>query len=304
MKVPDFIRLLTLAAIWGASFLFMRIAAPEFGAINTAFLRVLFGCSGLAIILLMMRKKIAFNGKTRQALLLGAINSGLPFLMYCLAARWLPAGYSAILNATTPLMGAVIGFSFFGATLNVKKWAGVFLGLAGIVLITSTGEMHSTADLVWGVIACLIATACYGVAGFLAKKWISDKGGLEPTIVAFGSQLGATLFLLPFFGYTLAFGPAVNWAQPEVWGSVLGVGLLCTAVAYILYFRLISDIGPLKTLSVTFLIPPLGVFWSYLVLGEEINSGFIFGGVIICIAVWLAVSPDKKRVEIISLADK
>lgn len=304
MRASDFIRLFALAAIWGASFLFMRIAAPEFGAINTAFLRVLFGFIGLGVILLVMRSPVVFHGKARSSLLLGVINSGLPFLMYCLAAKWLPAGYSAILNATTPLMGAVIGFSFFGATLSAKKWAGVLLGLVGIVMITSTGELNSTADFIWGVLACLVATACYGVAGFLAKRWISDRGGLEPKMVAFGSQIGATLFLLPFFGYSVAREPAINWAQPDVWASILAVGLICTALAYILYFRLIADIGPLKSLSVTFLIPPFGILWSYLVLGEKINSGFILGGLIICLAVWMVVSPDRKPVVASTLAEK
>ncbi|MFS2225989.1 DMT family transporter [Pantoea sp. B65] len=293
MRRSDYVRLLLLAAIWGASFLFMRIAAPAFGAINTAFLRVLLGCSGLGVILLLLRSSLQFHGKLRSALLLGIINSGLPFLMYCLAAKWLPAGYSAILNATTPLMGAVIGFSFFAEKLSVKKWLGVFIGLCGIMLITTTGEIHSTTDIIAGVVACLIATGCYGVAGYLTRRWISQRGGLDPTLVAFGSQLGASLFLLPFFVFSVATRQPVNWAQPLVWLSILAVGLVCTAVAYIIYFRLIADIGPLRTLTVTFLIPPFGVLWGYLALGETINQGFIIGAVIICLAVWLVVSPGR-----------
>src|SRR5471030_3332674 len=142
MKSGDYGRLLLLAAIWGGSFLFMRIAAPAFGAINTAFLRVLFGFIGLAVILTVLRTPRDYQQKFGSSLLLGVINSGVPFFMYCLAARWLAAGYSAILNATTPLMGVIIGFSFFGEKLTVKKSLGVLLGLAGIIVITTVGEVN------------------------------------------------------------------------------------------------------------------------------------------------------------------
>lgn len=304
MRISDYIRLLLLAAIWGASFLFMRIAAPEFGAINTAFLRVFFGFVGLAIILFAIKSSFNFEGKFKSSLILGVINSGVPFFMYCLAARWLPAGYSAILNATTPLMGALIGFAFFGEKLSKRKWGGVILGLVGIMVITTVGESHSTNETIAGVVACLVATGCYGVAGFLTRRWISNKGGLDPKTVAFGSQIGATLFLLPFFIWSTTTGPTINWMQGEVWASVLAVGIICTAFAYILYYRLIADIGPLRSLTVTFLIPPFAVLWSYLALDETINEGFIVGALIVCVSVWLVVSPEKVRATMKSEAVK
>lgn len=293
MRPSDYGRLLALAAIWGASFLFMRIAAPAFGSVNTTFLRVFFALVGLAAMLLLLRTPMQFQGKLKSIMVLGIINSGVPFLMYAVAALWLPAGYSAILNATTPLMGALIGFSFFHETLTLRKWAGVMLGLVGIGLITTTGEVDLSGQLAIGVLACLIATACYGCAGFLTRRWVTERGGLDAKLVAFGSQIGAVLFLLPFFGYTLATGLAVDWAQPGVWASVLAVGFLCTAFAYLLYFRLIADIGPLRSLTVTFLIPPFGILWGYLVLGETLTGGFVFGGAVVCLAVWLVTSPAK-----------
>ena len=293
MRPSDYGRLLALAAIWGASFLFIRIAAPAFGSVNTTFLRVFFALVGLAAMLLLLRTPMQFQGKLKSIMVLGIINSGVPFLMYAVAALWLPAGYSAILNATTPLMGALIGFSFFHETLTLRKWAGVMLGLVGIGLITTTGEVDLSGQLAIGVLACLIATACYGCAGFLTRRWVTERGGLDAKLVAFGSQIGAVLFLLPFFGYTLATGPAVDWAQPGVWASVLAVGFLCTAFAYLLYFRLIADIGPLRSLTVTFLIPPFGILWGYLVLGETLTGGFVFGGAVVCLAVWLVTSPAR-----------
>lgn len=294
MRTSDYVRLLALAAIWGASFLFMRIAAPAFGSVNTTFLRVFFALVGLAVMLLLLRTPMRFHGKLKSAMVLGVINSAVPFLMYAIAALWLPAGYSAILNATTPLMGAVIGFSCFDERLSARKWLGVLLGVVGIALITTTTEVSLSGNIVFGVLACLIATACYGCAGFLTRRWITERGGLDAKMVAFGSQLGACVFLLPFFGYSMTAGPAVNWAIPEVWASILAAGFVCTALAYLLYFRLIADIGPLRSLTVTFLIPPFGILWGYLVLGETLTEGFMLGGAIVCLSVWLVVSPARR----------
>ncbi|MBM7345523.1 DMT family transporter [Pantoea coffeiphila] len=298
MRQGDMGRLLLLAAIWGASFLFMRVATPVFGSLNTAFLRVFFGCLGLVALLLILRVKFTFNGKALPAVLLGVINSAVPFVMYCLAAKWLPAGYSAILNATTPLMGVLIGGLLFSEQFTLRKLSGVVLGLAGIVLLTTTGSLALTHDVLLGIAACLVATACYAMAGFLTKKWIGDRGGLDAKLVALGSQMGATLFMLPIFITSVAVQPAMDWQHPGVWLCVLALGLVCTAWAYILFFRLIADIGPLKTLTVTFLIPPFGVLWGYLFLGETISSGFIGGGLVIIVAVWLVTGSVKPKAQI------
>lgn len=294
MRAADYFRLLLLAAIWGASFLFMRIAAPALGSVTTAFLRVLLGCIGLGTILLVLKLPFHFAGKLTSSLLLGAMNSGLPFLMYCFAAQWLPIGYSAILNATTPLMGAVIGLAFFEEKLSFRKGAGVVLGLFGIMVITTLGNVESTGSIIAGVIACLVATGCYGTAGFLTRRWISERGGLDAKRLAFGSQVGATLFLLPFFIWSQANGLDIDHVHGTVWVSVVALGLVCTAFAYILYFRLINDVGPFRSLTVTFLIPPFSVLWGYLVLGETVSTGFFAGAMVVCIAVWMVVSQGKE----------
>ncbi|KAA8995233.1 EamA family transporter [Affinibrenneria salicis] len=296
MQKKDYVNLFSLAAIWGASFLFMRLAAPAFGAVNTAFLRVTFALLALGVMLPALRVRFDFNHKLRLCLTLGVINSGLPFLMYCIAARFLPAGYSAILNATTPLMGAFIGCLFFHEPATLKKIAGVVIGLAGITLITTTaGGVHSVRQALAGVGACLTATACYAVAGFLTKRWIPASGGLDAKLVATGSQMGATLFLLPFFLWSMMTAPPVNWRQPAAWGCILALGVICTALAYILYFRLIADIGPLSAMTVTFLIPPSGVLWGYLILGETLSDGFIICSAVVGLAVWMIISAGGGR---------
>ena len=298
MKQGDIGRLVLLAAIWGASFMFMRVATPYFGSLNTAFLRVLFGCLGLLTLLRVLRVRIRFSGKALPAVSLGVINSAVPFAMYCLAAKWLPAGYSAILNATTPLMGVLIGGLFFSEKFTLRNIAGVLLGLLGIVLLTTTGSLALSQEVLLGIAACLVATAGYASAGFLTKKWIGDRGGMDARLVALGSQIGASVFLLPFFIGSLLTQPAVSWSHPGVWLCVLALGLVCTAWAYILFFRLIADIGPLKTLTVTFLIPPFGVLWGYLFLGETLSQGFIAGGLVIIVAVWLVAGGVKAKPHI------
>ena len=267
MKLSDYVRLLALAAIWGASFLFMRISAPVLGALPTAFFRVLLGAIGLAVILAILNTSVDFNGKLRQIMVLGVINSGIPFLMYSVAALLLPAGYSAIFNATTPMMGVLIGWMCFNDPLTLKKAAGVLIGIMGITLLTSTGPVTLSMSVVMGALACLVATSCYGAAGFLAKRWVADKGGLDAKLVAFGSQIGATLFLVPFFGISTAISPPTTWGNPQVWIALVALGFICTACAYILYFRLIADIGPVRSLSVSFLVAVCGVLWGVVWFG-------------------------------------
>ena len=287
MRPLDMFRLLALAAIWGASFLFLRIIAPVLGTFPTAFFRVLLATAGLLVILLLLRTRWDFRGKLGLCLVLGVINSGLPFALYSVAAQLVPAGYSAIFNATTPMMGVLIGALFFTEELTLAKIIGVFSGLGGVALLMRIGPVPFDTELLLGALACLGATACYGFGGFLTRRWINQGEGLDSEVVAFGSQLGATLCLLPLFGLSLLNAPPVNWGDSTVWLSLLGLGLVCTAFAYILYFRLLADIGPVKTLTVTFLIPPFGVLWGVIFLNEPLSWAYVQGGALIALALWL-----------------
>lgn len=293
MRPVDTLYLLGLAAIWGASFLFMRIIAPEIGTVPTAFFRVSIAAAGLLVILAIMRVSWDFQGKFKTVLLLGVINSGIPATMYSVAAQVLPAGYSAIFNATTPLMGVLIGGLFFSERLTPSKVAGVCLGLLGVGVLTRAGPVAFDAQLLMGALACLLATTCYGFAGFLARRWLDQRGGLDSRLSALGSMLGATLFLLPFFAYSAISQPPASWGGWQVWLSLLGLGLVCTAFAYILYFRLLSSIGPVKSMTVTFMIPPFGVLWGALLLDEPLSMAHLYGGLLIAGALWLVLRPGK-----------
>ncbi|MBV4484098.1 DMT family transporter [Pseudomonas sp. SWRI153] len=291
MSPVDIFRMLSLAAIWGASFLFMRIIAPVIGTIPTAFFRVSIAAVGLLVILGLMRISWDFKGKLKTVMLLGVINSGIPATLYSVAAQVLPAGYSAIFNATTPLMGVLIGGLFFSEKLTVAKLTGVFLGLFGVGVLTRAGPVAFDMELLLGALACLLATTCYGFAGFLTRRWLDQRGGLDSQLAAVGSMLGASLFLLPLFGYSVITAPPVSWGGWSVWLSLLGLGLGCTAFAYIIYFRLLTSIGPVKSMTVTFLIPAFGVLWGALLLDEPLSMAHVYGGVLIALALWLVLKP-------------
>lgn len=292
MPFPSLARLVALAALWGGSFLFMRIVAPVLGAAPTAFWRVVVAAAGLALIvgIVVAPAERSFRGKLGATLVLGAINSGAPFLLFSYAAEVLPAGYSAILNALTPLMGVVIGAAFFAEPANRVKIAGVLVGIAGVAVLTRTGPVEPSRAVWLGVAACLVATVCYGTAGYLTRRWIHAKGGLDSNLVALGSQLGAIAFLAPFMAAQTLTAPIdLASVRGPVWLSLLALGFLCTSLGYVLYFRLIADIGPLRSLSVTFLIPVFGTFWGWLVLGEPVSLAHLAGGGLVGVAVWMVL---------------
>ncbi|CAD5107748.1 DMT family transporter [Zestomonas carbonaria] len=297
MKPADLLRLFSLAAIWGASFLFMRMLVPEIGAVSTAFFRVLLSALGLLALLGLLRCHWDFRGMLGRTLVIGVVSSGIPFAMYALAARVLPAGYSAIFNATTPLMGALIGTLFYGEALSAAKGAGVLLGLAGVALLTGAGPVGIDAQVLLAALACLAATTCYGLSSFMTKRWVTDRGGLDSRLVALGSQLGATLCLLPLFAWQAPAMPLAPLAEPSVWLALGALGLVCTAFAYIIFFRLLADIGPLRTLTVTFLIPPFGVLWGVLLLDESLSWAHLYGGLLIALALWLVLKPARPALQ-------
>ncbi|WP_130906667.1 MULTISPECIES: DMT family transporter [unclassified Pseudomonas] len=300
MNPVDLFRLLSLAAIWGASFLFMRIIAPVIGSLPTAFFRVSIAAAGLLVILGLMRISWDFKGKLKTVMLLGVINSGIPATLYSVAAQVLPAGYSSIFNATTPLMGVLIGGLFFHERLTGAKLGGVFLGLFGVGVLTRAGPVAFDMELLMGAVACLLATTCYGFAGFLARRWLDQAGGLDSRLSALGSMLGATLFLLPLFGYSVISQPPASWGGWSVWLSLLGLGLGCTAFAYIIYFRLLSSVGPVKSMTTTFLIPLFGVLWGALFLDEPLSMAHVYGGLLIAVALWMVLKPTVMKGAVVA----
>ena len=287
MRRSDFLRLFALAAIWGASFLFMRIVAPVLGALWTAEIRV--GLAGIALAswMLLTRQAMPFRENWKTFLILGAINSSMPFALYSYAAMHMPAGYSAIMNATSPLWGAVMGAIFLGEQFTLRKLAGMLVGVLGVALLVRLGPVQWSAELLLALLACSGATICYALAGVYTKK-LSVK--VNPMLMATASQVGAAFVLMPF----LPLAPVQGEITTTVMLVVSALALFCSAIAYLLYFRLIQDVGPTKALTVTFLIPLFALLWGYLFLNESITLSTLAGCAGVVLATWLVVFTPQR----------
>lgn len=282
MRRADFIRLMILAAIWGASFLFMRIVAPVLGALWTAEIRV--AVAGIAMLAFMAAtgRPMQFAANWRQYLIVGTFNSALPFALFSYAALTLPAGYSAILNATSPLWGALVGAVALGESLTVRKLAGLFCGIVGVAFLVRLGPAQFTPQLILAALACVCAALCYALAGAYSKK---KSANIAPPLMATGSQLGAALVLLP----VLPLSPVRGDITLFIALIVMLLALLCSAVAYFIYFRLLTDVGPTKALTVTFLIPIFAMMWGSVFLQEAVTVNTLTGCALVVLATWLVV---------------
>lgn len=280
--------LLLLAALWGGSFLFIKIGAPALGPLVLIELRVLLAGITLIILARATRHKIRISHRWWQYLILGVTNAAIPFTLISIAELRLDAGLAAILNATTPMFTALTTWFWSKERLNQKKLYGIILGFVGVgVLVGWDGNTHGRQFWLYPSLS-LIAALFYAVAGVFSSRHFR---GEKPLDMAIGQQFGATLLLLPFSLATLPH----EIPSPVVMSSVLGLAVLCTAVAYLFYFALIHSVGPLKTLTVTFLVPVFGVIWGGLFLGESITARLVVGLLIILSSVALVANVTFKR---------
>ncbi len=273
MNAASLIRLLTLSAIWGAAFLFMRIAVPALGPAALVEFRVALAALFLLAMALLLKKKLDIRLHWRHYLVLGLLNSALPFLLFAFAAQTLSASLLSILNATAPIWSAAIGAVWTRTLLTAKAAAGLGLGIAGVTLLVGFDKITVLPGAGLAIAAALGAAASYGVSSLYVKS----AQAIEPFANAHGSMWAATLILAP----ALLFFPVTTLPGPGVIGSVVALGILCSGIAYLLYFRLIVDLGAASALTVTFLIPLFGILWGSLFLGEVIGWHTIAGSVIV-----------------------
>lgn len=270
MRTSDIARLIVLAAIWGSSFVFMRILAPVLGPVATADIRVLLAGAVLVAGFAAAGHRVEWKKHWRRYAVIGIVNSAVPFLLFSYAALHVPASYSAILNATAPLFGMAMAVLWLEERPSSANVAGALLGMAGVGLVTGWGPAAASPRMLLAAGACLGAAACYALAGVYMRR----KGaGLNPISVAGASQLVAGLLLLP----AALISPPRGAVTPVIAGCALALALVCSAAAYVLYYRLIADCGPVKALTVTFLIPVFGLAWGTLFLGEAISAGMLAG---------------------------
>lgn len=284
-----------LAALWGASFLFMRLGTLEFGPLPTAGLRV--AIASLALLPVMLSRGLwpQLRQHWKPVMICGLINSAIPFALFSFALLSISTGLSSILNATVPLFGALVAWLWLGDKPGASRTVGLVIGFIGVALLASGKASFkpdaSGAVTAWGILACLLATISYAVAASFTRRYLS---GLNSLMVATGSQIGAALGLaLP----TLLMWPA-QAPSLKAWGALLALGTLCTAVAYVLFFRLIERLGPARAITVTFTIPVFAVFYGVTLLGETVTTWMLFCGVIVLCGTALATGLVKLPLDL------
>ena len=274
MRARDLAALLLLAAIWGSSYLFIRIAVSPLGPMPVSFLRVGIAAIGLIAFALLRYRHREVPRLDRCFLILGLLNAAVPYGLIALAELHLTASLAGILNATTPLFTALIVAAWNRERLGEKKLAGLTLGFCGVAVLVGWNPAPLDGWLAVSVIAMLLASLSYGVATVYAKRALR---GVSSLAAAAGQQLGAAVILLPLALGTVGVGSSDTSPSLKVVFAVLGLGLLCTSVAYLLYFHLIASAGAIAASSAGFLIPVFGILWSAIFLNEDVHASMLIG---------------------------
>ncbi len=276
MKTKYLAQLFALSALWGASFMLIRIASPLLGPNVLAALRIGVATLTLAVLMRAMRHRWPFK-HWRELALLGALSVALPFLLFARAALYLPAGYSALLNTTAVLFGIFAAAWLKEDTLTLLKLLGCVFGFVGVALIVGLGPVKLSLDVILAALACIAASACYGVSTSLMKRAI---GRMQPLEIAAGIHGLSLLMLLP--------GAVWSWPQaqftPGALAAVAMMGVVTSGLAYWLHIRILVHVSPVAAMSPTFLIPIFGVTWGHLFLGEQLSSGIYLGGALVLLA--------------------
>ncbi|MBW4556869.1 MAG: DMT family transporter [Trichormus sp. ATA11-4-KO1] len=290
MRVSDVAELLLLAALWGGSFLFMRMTAPVLGPVWLIEMRVLL--AGLFLLPFLIRLNL-WGEVRRQVIplfIVGFINSALPFSLLAFASLFLPAGFTSILNATSPLFGTIVASVWLKEKLTVSRMIGFVLGFAGVVALIGWKTFAATPSFFAAVGAGLLAAVMYAIAAPYAKQQLSSVPSLVTSTV---SQLSAAIFLLPALPFTVP----KTVPTTDIVVAVLALALFSTALAYILYFRLIKNIGSTKALTVTYLIPLFAMLWGAIVLKEPVTSSMVFGCTLILLGTAIANAANPLKIS-------
>ena len=235
MNYQNFLRLLMLGALWGASFLFIRVAVPEFGAVALMAMRVTF--AAMILVPLLMHKHFPdVVAHWRPIVVMGVLHYAIPFSLFAYAMLTLSAGYTSIINASSPLFAGVVAWVWLGDRLPIGRIAGLVIGIAGVALLVWDQLAVGSGSITLAVAAAVVASFCYGFAAVIAKRYLAN---VNPVGVAGGSMVAAAILLLPM---SYLFWPDVT-PSADAWSMVVILGVFCTAAAFVLYFRLIAEIG-------------------------------------------------------------
>ncbi|MGM0982279.1 MAG: DMT family transporter [Pseudomonadota bacterium] len=270
MSPADTLRLLLLSSLWGLSFIFMRVASPEFGPVPLVLVRMGVGAALLVPLLLSVRYLRLVRENAGKLFVLGLINHVLPFSLLALATTRLEAGFTSLINATTPIFTALLGALFFATPIQRQQYLGLAMALFGVYVLSADRLDFALGGDGWFILAVLGATFCYGVAGNYSKTRLAH---LPVRVLAAGStSMSALILLVP--GLLL-------WPTEPIsglaWANGLALAVLSTTVAFLLYFGLIASAGATATSTVTFLVPVSALVWGYLLLGERLSLQILIG---------------------------
>ena len=295
MSNINLMRLVLLGAIWGLSFIFMRIAAPMFGAIGTTLLRVTLGALVLFVVLVHRKVPLTISRHAKLYLMIGLSNTAIPFSLFAWAALCVPSAYMATMNALAPLFTAMFAWFLLDETLSVQRLCAFALGLIGVAILVGLGPAPMTMQVVLGVGAAILAAVCYGFAAIYTRRYAQ---GVPSLAIAVGSLTASALVLLPIFiGLSFLSPPKVFFALLQVDVSslwipslaVIALGVLCTGIAYALYFKLIEMEGATKAVTVTFLVPVAASLWAVVLLRETLTMSAIGGITLVLIGTALSL---------------
>ncbi len=286
MKTRDLIDLILLAAVWGSSFLFMRISVPEFGAVPMMTVRVaLAGLLLLPLVIWKSHHRVIIE-RIFPISIVGIIGSAIPFSLIAYSTLYVTAGFASVLNAATPMFAAAIAFIWLGQRLTKMATLGLLIGAFGVVFLVWDKIGLAASNTGLAISAGITGTLCYGIGVNYVKQHLS---GISPLAITTGSLLAAGVFLLPI---------AIYWWPEKMpsnaaWLNVVILAIVCTAFAQILFFRLIDRTGGTKATTVTFLIPMFGLFWGNLFLDEVLEFGILIAGSIILIGTGMSTGIIK-----------
>ncbi len=287
MSINNLLKLILLSAIWGASFIFLKIIAPAIGPITTTFLRLFIAGLFFLVYYKATNTKTNIKEHIKIIAIIGLINTAIPFTLYAVAALYIPAGISAIINSMSPMFGMIFSIFLLKKSATLRGFLGILFGISGVALITGGGAISLSIESLYGIASCLIAAMCYGLSSVIINRYAKD---IKPVVMAGYSQLFASLYLVPL----LPFQNVALKINSTIIIATLILGLVCSAFAYLIYYNLVVEIGPTKTLTVTFLIPIFSIIWGMIFLKEQVFTNTIIGMLIVLVGTRLVLTQKQR----------
>ncbi|WP_299775740.1 DMT family transporter [uncultured Pseudoteredinibacter sp.] len=291
MSFKDSVMLVLLAAIWGGSFLFMRYAVPEFGVAPLIFLRVGLAALFLLPLLLWQGKLAGLKKVWHLSFINGWANSAIPFCLIAYSLLTLSSGFASILNAVTPIATAIVGLIWLGERMPLLKSIGMLIGIAGVTLLAWNKlyvSQDDTVQVALAIAAGVVATLFYAISAIFTKRYLN---GVDSMVLSTGSMLGASLLLLPL---ALIYWPDQSPSMLS-WLAAIALAIVCSALAYLMFFRLIHTVGPARATTVTFIVPVFGMLWGATLLNEEVSMFMLLASAVTLLGTGLATGVISGR---------